>query len=209
MHVCSHGKCQRAAISQCSGCKCAFYCGLKCQKGAWKLHKKWCKLIGTSLPRPSLDIPTITFLGQSSASLRELSQDKTIVEAVKPRAGWRSLPNDIQLEEDTFPLGETVNMDKIREIWKNKALVIPRRLCQLQLSYCLGTCPTFLLEAPSGARGFTSADLIAATALAYQWCYEKEDAVTTPGFMGALINRGPTNGTFLGLCQHLLSLLSL
>jgi len=166
--------------------------------------------------------PKITFLGQSSSQLRELSQTQAAQKAVlvqrllwHERPGWRALPSTIQVEDAAgkegekrdegeegggsgyFHLASAVSMVALRKQWPLEDLVIPRRQCHLQLSYCLGSQPCFLLEAQEGKAGFTTADLIAATAQAYQWCYEREDAVTTPPSMGMMLNRGPTYGAYL------------
>lgn len=219
-HSCSLTGCKAVATGGCAACGSAWYCGKEHQKKAYRLHKLWCKLLNTILP-PLASAPKVTFLGQSSSQIRELSQTQAAQKAVLvQRPGWRALPSTIQVEDASkegserdaeeegggsgesyyFHLASAVNMAALRKQWPLEDLVIPTRQCHLQLSYCLGTQPCFLLEAQEGKAGFTTADLIAATAQAYQWCYEREDAVTTPPSMGGMLNRGPTYGANLFPC---------
>ena len=202
-HACSVPGCPTPASGHCASCGCAWYCSREHQRKAWKQwHKKWCALVRTLLPAVPECRVELTFLGQSSGSLRELSQlNVKLRAAVAPRPGWRSLPSAIQLadaappeDKDAFycSLEEPVDMAAMRKQWPSEELVIPRRQCQLDLSYCLGTGPSFLLT--TAAAGFTAVDLASATARCYQWCYMHEDAVTSAPSMGMLLNRGPTNG---------------
>lgn len=200
-HTCSLPGCSAVAIAHCASCSCAWYCSREHQRKGWPRHRKHCKLVRAALP----DVPggaAITFLGQSAGGLKELSQVNVALRAaVAPRAGWRGLPDVIKLKagagEGTYcALAQPVDMAAIRKQWPSEALVVPRRQCQLDLDYCVGTSPSFLLQARAGARGFTAADLAGATARAYQWCYTHEDAVTTPPSMGMMLNRGPTAGAW-------------
>lgn len=205
MPRCSLHECTALATAKCGACGGAWFCG-KGQKVAWKRgHKLWCALINTVLPATGGGGVTVTFLGQSNEYFRELSQAReALAAAVSPRPGWAEVvPGGwIQIAAAAaggkggyYPLADKVDMGAIRGTWSSEAIVIPRRRCQLNLTYCVPTEPSFRLEARAGAQGFTTADLISATAIAYQWCYEREEAVAPrPPQMGFLLNRGQSDG---------------
>ena len=179
-------------------------------------RNQWCALNGTDIGGASCGL---VFVGPA----HELRNDAalgsaSLASASAARPGWTALPEYIRLsdaggnsndddDDDSaaardkrdsryYPMGRKMTRELAGRLWPEPAVVIARPTVLLSTDYCLGTRPQFLLTAPAGSAGFTVRDLASASAAAYQWAYDAEDAVSVPAAMGLMLNRGPSTGPF-------------
>jgi hypothetical protein len=198
---CSAG-CGKPAALVCGRCRVAAYDSVACQRKAWARHKLWCPLVGTAVPADGLD-GKVTFLGQWRSSLLELATHPSW--APKTFTGGATRLPRISMPEDADGLSyvslASFDAEALRELRARPGaadVVLPARSVCLNLDYCLGTSPLFLLEAPAQGGGFSAADLAGACAYAYQWCYAMESAAIGGGRPShpMLMNRGSSAGPF-------------
>ena len=140
--------------------------------------------MGTRLAGATCDV---RFVGQRAPHLKELAESHVLgttalARAMAPRPGWKPLETQAVSVQDSLGGGEddfyySLTSEEAPEALRARcspAIVVPRQTALLQLDYCVGTQPAFVLTAPPGAAGLTAADLISATVRAYQFCYDKE-----------------------------------